>query len=205
VESKLKEYFMQKFLPVEKPPDYSQIQSSLKSQLERQRLDAKQDALAFLDNQADRIELVVAWLVDRGAPAQPEIQIQFRPQPSAPDESYFEIRILWASGNNTNDMDVVLMIARPQIALWTLAADFKDLNIQKRPWWREPAAPQPPVPRPISEHVDQRDPECMLSRGVPYDRFQMGAQWVDPDTVWVKERARSWFSTYARWRKVKEV
>jgi hypothetical protein len=111
--------------------------------------------------------------------------------------------MLWKHGENTNDMDVVLMIARPQIALWTLAADFKDLDIRKRPWWQEPAPPPPPVPRPISEHVDQRDPACMLSRGVPYDRFQMGAQWVDPDgTVWVKERARSWFSTYARWRKV---
>lgn len=181
---------------------------------------SEEEAAAAIERQADRINLVLAWLHKHKAPENFEILTQCSPFPSE-TEPMKCMNYLRFEGHDDDGkkkaatLNLWTALSNPFVALADLSRRFGSADPQPgRPWNRKPSrvivmerwiepdplTPLPPVPRPFGPHRDQFDDECMLSTSS--DQFKTGAQWTEPDGIlWQKEEAvRARWGVYFRWR-----
>lgn len=180
----------------------------------------KAEALASLEAQQPRVDLVVDWLMKHGTvrPTVGVISSVYGDQAGALE---WHFTIFHFVGTDDDGVPVsipsctFLALQNPDVVLAEMSLYFGSAaptpghahtrNLSEQitfERWVEPEGPTQGVPRPFGPNVDPRDSSCMLPNST--DQFKLGAFWDEPDgSTWHKESvSRRFWGSYHRWRQV---
>lgn len=180
------------------------------------------EALAALEAQQPRVDLVVDWFMKHGLP-RPKVDVISSVYGDQEGSLEWHFTVFSFVGMDDDGEPVAIpsstfhALQNPDVVLAEMslyfgsAAPTADNRRARKPSeqitferWLEPPGPIQPVPRPFGPNVDQRDPSCMLSNST--DQFKVGAYWDEPDgSTWRKKRVTQGFfgtSSYSCWEQV---